>query len=285
MNYFLLSVSMLSMILQNSIHNGIGINMLKTDKDIYRFNELTYIVCIILFLFMALGGPMSLYSLGMGVLFGIFTLLSNAYKVKALSLGPMHITILITTSSMIIPALSGVVLFGEAISISKITAMAMLIGFIFLSVGEKKDNNSKINKKWILSCLITFFSMGAIGVMQKIHQSSPHKYELFGFLCCSFALSFIYAFFASRKSMLSIKKNTRVLLLVVISGICTFAMNLLNLKLSGIIPSQIFFPTVNGGSIILSSICSVVIFKEKITKRQLIGLLGGLLSLIAICVL
>lgn len=285
MNYLLLSVSMLSMILQNSIHNGIGINILKTDNDIYRFNELTYIVCTILFLCMALGGAMSLYSLGMGVLFGIFTLLSNAYKVKALSLGPMHITILITTSSMIIPALSGVIIFNETISISKILAMIGLIGFIFLSAGEKNSNNTSMNKKWGLSCAITFFSMGAIGVMQKIHQSSPHKDELFGFLCCSFALSFVYAFFTSRKSTLSIKKDIRVLPLVIISGICTFVMNLLNLKLSGIIPSQIFFPTVNGGSIILSSICSVIIFKEKITKRQLIGLLGGLLSLISICLL
>lgn len=273
------------MILQNSIYNGIGISLLKTDKDIYRFNELTYIVCVILFFLYSIGGTMSLYSLLMGILFGVFTLLSNVYKIKALSLGPMHITVLITTSSMIIPALSGAVLFNESISCAKIIAMIVLIVFIFLSAGEKKDNNKKANGKWILSCAITFFSMGTIGVMQKLHQLSPHRDELFGFLCCSFLLSFIYAFFVSRKSTLSVKRDIRILPLVAVSGICTFAMNLLNLKLSGIMPSQIFFPAVNGGSIILSSLCSVIIFKEKITKRQITGLLGGLASIIAICIL
>ena len=60
-------------------------------------------------------------------------------------------------------------------------------------------------------------------------------------------------------------------------------MNYLNLKLAGILPSQLFFPLVNGGSMVLSQMMSVVIFKEMPTKKQLIGLIGGICSLIAIC--
>ena len=60
-------------------------------------------------------------------------------------------------------------------------------------------------------------------------------------------------------------------------------MNYINLKLSGLLPSQLFFPLVNGSAIVLSSLSSVFIFKERITKKQVVGLVGGLLSLIAIC--
>ena len=58
---------------------------------------------------------------------------------------------------------------------------------------------------------------------------------------------------------------------------------LTNLKLSGLLPSQLFFPVVNGSAIILSSVMSVLLFKEKLTKRQVVGLLGGIISLVAIC--
>ena len=64
-----------------------------------------------------------------------------------------------------------------------------------------------------------------------------------------------------------------------------FTMNYLNLKLSGLLPSQLFFPAVNGSSLILTTIVAVVLFKETLTKRQVIGIVGGLLSLIAICIL
>jgi multidrug transporter EmrE-like cation transporter len=61
-------------------------------------------------------------------------------------------------------------------------------------------------------------------------------------------------------------------------------MNFLNLKLSGILPSQLFFPLVNGSAIILSTAASFIIFKEKLTSRQIVGLFGGIAALIAICI-
>ena len=62
-------------------------------------------------------------------------------------------------------------------------------------------------------------------------------------------------------------------------------MNYLNLVLSGMLPSQLMFPLVNGSSIIISTLISVFLFKETLTKKQLIGVCGGISSLIAICLL
>jgi multidrug transporter EmrE-like cation transporter len=62
-------------------------------------------------------------------------------------------------------------------------------------------------------------------------------------------------------------------------------MNFINLKLSGMLPSQLFFPLINGSAIVLSSLVSVLLFKEKLTRRQTIGLVGGIASLIAICLI
>ena len=79
------------------------------------------------------------------------------------------------------------------------------------------------------------------------------------------------------------KLGKGTLIIGLVCGACTFAMNFINLKLSGLLPSQLFFPLVNGSSIVLSSLVSLFLFKEKITLKQQIGLVGGILALIAIC--
>ncbi len=285
MNYISLSASMLCMVLKNCIFNSIGKNFKQDSSYVFKFNSIMYILCTVLFFALSFTSGVSLFTAVLGVLFGIFTILSNVFTIKALSSGPMHITILVTTSSMLIPAVFGMILSNETPSLFKIFSMLMLIGFIYL--GGEKNSNGKVSKKWIINCLITFFSAGIIGILQKIHQLSPHKNELFSFLFCAFACAFAFAVIIAKKQREenSARFSKKHYITAIICGICIFAMNLINLKLSGIIPSQIFFPLVNGGAIVLSSISSALIFREKMTVKQIIGLIGGIISMILICTL
>ena len=77
----------------------------------------------------------------------------------------------------------------------------------------------------------------------------------------------------------------RLVFFALLSGACTFTMNYLNLKLSGLLPSRLFFPIVNGSSIVICSILSVVLFRERLTGKQMVGLAGGIASLVLICLL
>ena len=283
MDYILLCTSIFSMVFNNSLISRVSKTMLCGKTDIYRFNSFTYLMCIILFGIMTTGNGFSLYTLLLGILFGFVTAMSNFYRTLALADGPTHITILITTSSMIIPTLSGVVMGLEAFKLSKILAMAVLIFFIYLS--SKKSENNKIGKLWLLYCALAFIFQGIIGVIQKVHQSSAHKAELFPFLFVSFTFSFLFVSLMGYSKKTDTKFGAWHYVLACIGGVCVFTMNFLNLKLSGVLPSQLFFPIVNGTTIILTSIVAVVIFKEKLTKRQFAGIVGGLLSLVAICIL
>jgi drug/metabolite transporter (DMT)-like permease len=213
------------------------------------------------------------------VLFGVVTALSNLYKMLALSKGPMHITLLITTSSMIIPTLSGV-FFGEKFSLFKLLLVLILIYFIYLSIGKSKEG--KINKSWGICCLLTFILIGSIGIIQKIHQTSSHKSEISGFLFVSFFISLIISGLRV-KDKKNFKDKKNLIPLAMICGGCTFCMNYINLKLSGLLPSQLFFPLINGSAIILSSLMSMIVFKERLSKKQTVGLVGGIICLIAIC--
>ena len=272
--------SILSMVMQNGLFNYITKKKLSTNSSIITFNFLVYIICIITFGIIMFTGSVSLYTIILGLLFGIATFLSNTYRLLALTKGPMHLTLLFTTSSMIIPSLAGV-FFGEKFSPLKLIVVAILLVFLYLSF--EKSDSTKIGGTWFFLSLIAFLFQGVIGILQKIHQSSIHKTESAGFLFVAFICAAVFCLVRNKGKFDSSVADKRIVFIGLICGVCTFTMNYLNLKLSGLLPSQLFFPLVNGSSIVLSSAMSVLLFKEHLSKRQAIGLIGGIVSLIAIC--
>lgn len=279
----ILLIPMLATVVQNILYNTVSKSLLKSKGDTYYFNIFGYLICIVLFGIMTFSTGISLYTFFMGILFGVCIMMSNVFKMQALKEGPMHITILVTTSSMIIPTLSGAVMFGEPLSIPKLVVMAVLIYFIYLSISATSGDNVEYSAKWAILCLMTFVFLGMIGVIQKLHQSSPYKGEAATFLAVAFICSLTFSVVMSKKQEITKKQGKQFYIISLVCGVCYFTMHYINLKLSGIMPSQIFFPVVNGSAIILSSVASVAFFKEQITKRQLVGLIGGFVTLICIC--
>ena len=165
-----------------------------------------------------------------------------------------------------------------------------------LFVTKNANNHSHQTKKssiiWIVCAMVAFICTGFIGVMQKIHQTSIYKDELDIFLIIAFVISFVYSCVSymiirnkQKKSQETYGKDFGVVLLVimVISGICVAVNNKVNLDLSGKIPSVIFFPVVNGGGLILSTLASVIIFREKLSCKKWAGIFVGLLAVVLLC--
>lgn len=267
-------------VLQNCLYNSVCKKELHTSEKINAFNFISHLICIITFGIVLLTQQLSFFTFALGLIFGVVTALSISFKMIALSIGPMHITLLITTSSMIIPTISGV-FFGEKFSIFKLICVFILILFIYLCL--EKVGNTKANVKWLIYCGITFVLSGLIGVLQKIHQASVYKSESGGFLFSAFLCSVFLSLICAKKELKSTIQNKRLIIIGIICGLCTFTMHYINLKMSGIIPSQIFFPIVNSVPMVLSMILSVILFKESLSLKQVAGLIGGVLTLIAIC--
>ncbi|MBR6776353.1 MAG: EamA family transporter, partial [Clostridia bacterium] len=238
-------------------------------------------------------GKASLFTLLLGVLFGAVTALQGVTNMAALQVGPLSYTTVIISFSTLISALSGVLFFGESIGLWQIIGMALMLASFALANGGE-NGGKRANLRWLLLCVVAFLATGAIGVMQKIHQSSAFKGELNAFLVIAFAVS---AFLSGVITLLLRKKdrtsnapeNARgkmilLIFLMLISGVCVAVNNKLNLYLSGVIDSVIFFPVVNGGGLVLTTLASLLIFKERLRAKQWIGILLGIASVLCLCV-
>lgn len=234
----------------------------------------------------------SFYTVIMALIFGTITLFQQLFNLLALETGPFSYTNVIISLSTLIPTLSGAIFWNEKISFIQICGILLLILCLVLSV-DFSNKDKKTNMKWFIYSMCAFATTGLIGVMQKIHQTSIYKDELDVFLITSFVFSFIISSILAalfNKKRLTSKSTSKTILsftpivLLLLSGIFVAVNNKFNLYLSGILDSAIFFPLVNGGGLILSSIFSVIVFKEKLSHVQWLGLVIGIISTILICI-
>ena len=261
---------------------------------IYVYSAIGCIVSSVILLLWGGFGDTSAYTVILGILFGIVVSLEGIFVTVAMKMGPMAYTMVIVSCSTVFTALSGFFFFDEEIGVLQLVGIALMVGsFVFAT--EKKEGEKKGGFRWLLFSLLAFIFSGAIGFMQKTHQAHDlHKGELNSFLVLAFIVSFVFsavlAFTSMKKEKLPlIEKNKAgkvywlLIIIMIASGICVAANHKFNLALSGEIPSAVFFPIVNGGNLVLTTLSALIIFKERLTKRQWIGVILGIASVLFLC--
>ena len=288
----LLSISLAAALCGNVVRK-IYTNRSEGGAGIFVFSSVGCLVAAVVLIAWGGIGKISPFTALLGLLFGAVTAMQTVANMAALRVGPLSYKSVIISCSTLISALSGFFFFGESIGVWEILGiLSMLISFLLAHASDEKER--KGSALWLLLCGIAFLATGAIGVMQKLHQSSAFRSELNGFLI----LAFLVSAFVSGVVAIALRKrmkgkssggfDTRGVLLclslMLCSGICCAVNNLLNLHLSGVMDSAVFFPIVNGGGLLLTTLAAFLIFRERLTGKQWIGVGFGIASVVLLCV-
>ena len=295
MNAILLTVSIfMNLVSYGIVRNAFCKKDVSSNCDLHIFNALSSLLSMATLLVICLAASSlsrpSAYTLLLGIVFGLCTALCAVLNMQALESGPLSYTNVIVSCSMVIPALSGMVLFGEAVSFWQIIGILLMV-ISFVCAVDSKGSSSGTSLKWLLLCLGAFLFSGSVGVLQKVHQNSPHKEELRIFLDIAFGISAVFsslsALFARKRgetvTVLSGHKLRRLLLCSILSGIGIALCNQINMYLAGAMDAIIFYPVVNGASMILTAAAGILLWKERLTKRQWFGLCMGGAAILLLC--
>jgi drug/metabolite transporter (DMT)-like permease len=203
----------------------------------------------------------------------------------------MSYTMVILYCSTVISAVSGALFWNEQIQTAHVIGIVLMLVSFVLAV-KKQPGEKSVSLRWLLLSLGAFATTGGIGVMQKLHQSTQYKLELNEFLVIAFGtatlLSALYLVILGAKKQLkppqqTVKVQWLLLAIMVLSGVSGALCNQWNLYLSGVMDSAVFFPMVNGGGLVLTTLAAVVIFKEKLSGQQWLGVVFGIASVIFLC--
>ena len=266
-----------------------------TKKDTMLLNFKVFFVaflCSLIFVINNLSQLFSIssFSLALSVFFAISVTVTQIAQMKAMGNGPASIVTLIYSSAFLIPIIYSLFALKESVSLAQWGGIVLLILSLVLSIFKREDK--RVLKCWLPSALLSMLCSGISAIIQKIHQSSAYSDEIYIFLVCCLFFSSVFTGAAylltskpkdEERKFVSIQKvQLRKNVLPLSLGICVGVLNYLNLMLSGKLPSIILFPTYNVGSLLLVSIISFILFKQKTTGAQRLGFLLGVIAILII---
>ena len=182
--------------------------------------------------------------------------------------------------SFIIPVTAALILYPKD-TLTTIKGAAFILAIIGIFLSSTKGKKLSFNKKYLWIILLIFFSQGiADAIFSDFEQRYPQEDKyifymiLFGMATISGMLILII-----KSIRVSNKLQLKSLFWGVVFGIPNFFSLVFFIKALGEINNSVVFSLTSMGIVISSSLLGILIFKEKLSKRNWIGILISVISI------
>lgn len=292
MNYFLLCLSVAAGLANNCLLRGYAKKYSTDIHSLFAFNagnSAVWVLILVPWLLwdrpIRIGAVAVLFGCIYGILLGVFLFT----KAAALANGPVSLTTLLASMAFVIPIFFGCIVWKETVSLCQIIGIVLLSVSLCLCIRPRRGG-FPLTRRWAFFTLGLFLSGGAVGILYKLFGKSSASGEINGMILIaalvSLAVFLIGWRFSGRKreKHLNVEKRKRrflqPLLFVVAAGAASCFYIRLNVMMSAVIPSAVFFPVVNGSLVIFSTAAGWVLFGERLSAVQLCGIGLGLIGLL-----
>ena len=188
--------------------------------------------------------------------------------------------------SVVIPIAIAILYYGDNLSLAKVVGIILAVAAVYL-VSHKENNGNVSQKFWWLFPVIIFICSGIIDSSINYAQRYLLKEDDFdAFLSTIFATAFVFGFIVLLYQLIIKKEKFQgktipagIILGTINFGTMYFIISALN---TNILEPSALFPINNLSILTISTLISVVVFKEKLSVKNWLGI--GL-SLLAILIL
>lgn len=230
------------------------------------------------------------------VLFGLLNaamlLLYNTSLIEAGNRGSYSFLMICNMfGAIIVPLFVGVVFLGETLTLVQIIAIVlMLISFVVMNARSLSLKGA--SGAYYIWCALLFLANGLYSTIMNAQQQTMLSMSLpaqrtemiaisyVGMALVSFIIQYVKGGRERIREGFSMGKKS-ALFVMMCCLVATLASNLLLYVLTQM-PSSILYTIDNGGVLVLSILCSFVIFKEKPTWEQVLGMVMAVASIVMI---
>lgn len=261
-----------------------------TYKDNIFFNAVMFTAVASIFLpFLIINGA-SLFTCISGVIMGSFSIVFQICYIMALSKGKTSLTVTINNFSLLIPVVFSYIVFDEELGFLGIIGIFLiLISFLLTVSKENSSDNKALSKKqwrqWLFHTLLVFFSNGILSINQKVYSKLSTELQVFEYIAVAYIVASVicWLIFAT-----TIKKGVdnkvvvpykKAFILAGLAGLFLGIYQCVNTYAASVINGTVLFPATNCGVSLLIMLIGSLLFKEKLTKKQYIGVLIGIVAI------
>ena len=191
---------------------------------------------------------------------------------KALSMGDINKVVPIDKSSTILTVLLAILCFGETSNlVIKLIATAILAVGIFLMVEKKQSTQKASGKSWMIYAILSAVFAALTSILAKVGITGVES-NLGTAIRTAVVLMLSWGIVFSRKKHVGLKTiDKKELLFICLSGIATGASWLCYYYALGHGEVSVVVP-IDKLSILVTVAFSFVVFREKLSKKALLGL-------------
>ncbi len=258
-------------------------NQVQDFKSASFANMIRMLLCIVIGFFIILANK-DLYHLNLDLKTIIITFLSGAgtamFVVTWLLSVKKGIYMLVEISIMvgtIIPMLGSAYLFGEVIELNKWAGFITLVTAVILMVS---CNNSYLKNKSTVSGYIVLILCGAFNGITDFSQKlfvengkgipiSVFNFYTYLFSCVILFICFLFLKSDKTKSETNYKY---IFIYIPIMAVCLFLNSYFKTEAAKHLDAAVLYPLIQGCALILSTVMSIVFFKEKINTKGILGI-------------
>lgn len=255
-----------------------------------------FAVLLLIFLF---DRSWNVATIGWGAAYGVLLTVSMVTGYCALKTGPMALTSMIVSFSLLIPYAYGIIFLGEKPKLVQVAGLGMFILALVLinwnqlhvkGVAHSKNGvhenegaaqPQKATGRWAMFTALTLIANGFCSIVQKGHQNIyPGMYTSWfmavaGLTAC---ILFLIRFVWQRNKVRLKAKNA--VKYGILGGISNGIANLILLVLAATENASILYPVVSAGTMLSVFVTGRIVFKEKMSPMQTAGFVVGLMAIV-----
>ena len=231
---------------------------------------------------------LDLYTVLTATMFGVMSGLCMPVTFYAMQVTTVAVTSVFKAASVIIPCIFGALFFDEAMSFVNVIGFALFLFAVYLIVSKSQESKVGFGAKALLACLGVILTNGFGSIaMQLFGKCVPDGDEavfmFIGYVVQALVLFIIHLFYSAKNSTQKAGPISRKMMIYGIIGmVAMFLIQQIMTALSSGIPASLLFPVTMGSSVIVSVIVGWLWFKEKMTAKNIIGIVLGIVSLVMI---
>jgi len=209
----------------------------------------------------------------------LFIIVFNFYAFGTQKVG-IAVTTVANKMSLIIPVCAALILYPETNSFDKLKGIAFFLALAGIYLSSTKAGKLSFNKKYLWLIILVFVGQGiSDAVFNDFAQN--FKEESYLFFMMLFIIASISGIVILTGKSLSGRKSLKLKSIFwgIIFGIPNFFSLLFFLRALSDLNSSIVFPLVSMGVIVSSSFIGMLIFKEKLSRNNWIGILLSICSI------
>lgn len=203
----------------------------------------------------------------------------TVFSVLALKSGSLALSSLIFSYSLMVPALFGIIYYGEPTSWKLYVGLALLV--ISLALVNKEEGEVTISLKWIIYVVLAFLGNSLCLVVMQVQNVDfdtklSSEFMVIALVIVAAAMAIMAAIFETKEIAPAMKKAWYM---PILNGAANGFANFMILLLYTIgMSASIVQPVSSAGGIIVTAAISLFIYHEKLSKYQIAGVILGTAS-------